>query len=262
MVNYTCLGYNKKIEFDNIKKVFKKRKEVSIILPTYNEEKNIENLVDKLRKEFKGINFEIVIVDDNSKDKTPKIIDELAKKGNLMALHRLTERGYFSAYLDGITIANGKYIITMDSDFSHPPKIAREFLKYKNKYDIVSGSRYMKGGEMDAPFFRKYGSTFLNKLCAFILGLNITDIAGDFHLMKKQKFNELEFKYKPAFGEFDFEWLYRANKKGFTIKEIPFRYNFREEGESAMGGGAAEAISLMKFALAYIKMALKLRFIG
>lgn len=262
MVNYVCIGYNKKKILDKLKKPFEVKKEVSIILPTYNEEKNIEKLVKELRKEFKKIDYEIVILDDNSKDKTPEIIDSLSKKGDVLAIHRYGRKGYFSAYQDAIFMANGKYVITMDSDLSHPPYIAKEFLKYKGEYDIISGSRYMKGGGIEAPFSRKYGSMFLNKFCAWILGLKLTDIAGDFHLMKKDKFIELEFKYNPVFGEFDFELLYRATKKGFKIKEIPFVYKFREEGESAMGMGANDALKLAKFAWAYIKMALRLRFLG
>lgn len=257
-----CVGYRKRIKLMELKKPFKIKKEVSIILPTYNEEKNIQILVEQLRKEFEGVDYEIVILDDNSKDKTPGIIDELAKKGDLFAIHRYEKKGYFSAYQDAIFMANGNYVITMDSDLSHPPAIAREFLKYKNKYDIVSGSRYMKDGGIEAPFSRKYGSMFLNKVCALIIGLKLTDIAGDFHLMKRNKFLELEFKYNPVFGEFDFELLYRAAQRGFSVKEIPFVYKFREEGESAMGMGANDALKLVKFAWAYFKMALKLRFMG
>ena len=262
MANYVCIGYGKKKKLNELKKPFNLRKEVSIILPTYNEEKNIKKLVEELRKEFKEVNYEIVILDDNSKDKTPVIIDKLSKEGNLLAIHRYGKKGYFSAYQDAIFMANGKYVLTMDSDLSHPPSIAREFLKYKEECDIVSGSRYMKGGGIEAPFTRKYGSMWLNKICALIIGLKLTDIAGDFHLMKKDKFLELEFKYAHVFGEFDFELLHRATQKGFSIKEIPFVYKFREEGESAMGSGANDAIKLTKFAWAYLKMALRLRFKG
>lgn len=262
MASYMCLGYGKKKEFDKLERPFNLKKEVSIILPTYNEEKNIKKLVEELRKEFKDVNYEIVILDDNSKDRTPEIIDKLAKNKDVLAIHRYEKKGYFSAYQDAIFMANGEHVITMDSDLSHPPLIAKEFLKYKNNYDIVSGSRYMEGGGMEAPFSRKYGSMFLNRICAWIIGLKLTDIAGDFHLMKRDKFLELEFKYLPIFGEFDFELLYRATQKGFKIKEIPFTYKFREEGESAMGMGANDALKLGKFAWAYLKMALRLRFMG
>jgi len=262
MAKYVCICGKKKKILSKLAQPFSFKKEFSIILPTYNEENNIKTLVKQLRIEFKGINYEIVILDDNSEDKTPEIMDNLAKKGDVLAIHRSGKKGYFSAYQDAIAMSNGKYIITMDSDLSHPAKTAREFLEYKDKYDIVSGSRYIEGGGMEAPFTRKYGSMYLNKLCALIMNIRLTDIAGDFHLMEKDKFNELEFKYEPKFGEFDFEWFYRAKRKGFSVKEIPFTYKFREEGESAMGSGILEAKSLIKFAWSYVKMALQLRFKG
>lgn len=262
MVRYVCLSGKKKKTLFEAKSPFNKSVEVSIILPTYNEEKNIDEMVKRLREQFKEESYEIVILDDNSKDKTPQIIDKLAEKSDILAIHRYDKKGYWSAYQDAIALSHGKYILTMDSDLSHPPKTA--FLLYQNrkKTDIVTGSRYMKEGRMEAPFFRKYGSEGLSKVCAIIAGLPYTDIAGDFHIMEKSKFNKLKFRYAPAFGEFDFEWLFRAKKLGFSNLEIPFTYKFREEGESAMGSGSADVLKLAKFALSYIKMALKLRFLG
>jgi len=262
MVKYICLSGKKRKNLSEAKSPFNRSVEVSIILPTYNEEKNIGEIVKQLREQFKGESYEIVILDDNSKDKTPKIIDKLAEKSDILAIHRYDKKGYWSAYQDAISLSHGKYILTMDSDLSHPPKTAFFLYQNRKKADIISGSRYMKSGGMEAPFFRKYGSEWLNKVCAIIAGLPYTDIAGDFHVMEKSKFNKLKFRYTPVFGEFDFEWLYRAKKLGFSNLEIPFTYKFREEGESAMGSGGADALKLMKFALAYVKMALKLRFIG
>mgnify|MGYP001569389853 CR=1 FL=1 len=262
MVNYICVSGKKKKTIFSPNSPFPRKVEVSIILPTYNEEANIAEIVKQLREQFKGESYEIVILDDNSKDKTPQIIDKLASKSDVLAVHRYDKKGYWSAYQDAISLSHGKYILTMDSDLSHPPKTARQLFDNKDKADIISGSRYMKEGGMMAPFFRKYGSEWLNKVCAIIAGLPYTDIAGDFHIMEKSKFNKLKFRYTPVFGEFDFEWLYRAKKLGFSNLEIPFTYKFREEGESAMGSGGADALKLAKFALAYLKMASKLRFMG
>ena len=80
--------------------------------------------------------------------------------------------------------------------------------------------------------------------------------------MKRSTFQSINFKYIPVFGEFDFELLYRSKQKGLTVKEIPSPYYYRTEGESAMGTGIDNALSLSKFALAYIKMAIKIRVKG
>lgn len=263
MVGYICVGYGKKVKFDEISECFDVQKEVSVVLPTYNEEGNIRRIVDALKEELKEIDLEIVIVDDNSKDKTPEIMDSLAKEEGIIALHRYSKKGIFSAIKDGVRVANGKYVVTMDSDFSHPPKVINELWKHKDAHHIVSGSRFSKGGGMEAPAGRKYGSMMINRFCAMILGVKQKDIAGGFHLIEKEKFEELDVGEDAVFGEFDFEIFYKAKKKGWKILEVPFVYRFREEGESKMGGESSSKISeimgLLRYAGIYFKKAFKVR---
>lgn len=259
MIHYRCFGYGIKKEMAIIKKCFNIKKDLSVVIPTYNEAGNIKKLIDSIKKELNGIDYEIVIVDDNSKDRTPEIIDELSKRERVLAVHRLGIRGIFSAIKDGIKISNGKYIVTMDSDFSHPPKVIPELWKYREDYDIISGSRFTKRGDMKAPISRKYGSLLINWVCAAILGIKEKDIAGGFHLMKRKTFERINPQLDAVFGEFDFEIFYKAKKLGFKIKEIPFTYNFREEGESKMGGSAPELFGLLKYAWIYFKRAIELR---
>jgi len=260
MKNYTCVGYDKKLEFDKPEPKFNQEKKISIILPTYNEEKNIKNLVMALRQSLRKTKykekFEIVVVDDNSKDRTPRIIDNLAEIGDFIAVHRNNHKGLFSAIQDGISISNGDFVLLMDSDFSHSPETIQEMVKHIDKYDLVSGSRFVEGGKMEAPFLRVLGSKVINGVCGKIMGMKIKDIAGGFHLIKKEKFNKLKFKYPSHFGEFDFELLYRAQKSGMKIKEIPFTYKFRQEGESKMGNLTGASFNAAK----YFKRALQLRF--
>jgi dolichol-phosphate mannosyltransferase len=262
MVSYICLQGKKKKTLTSPKPPFNKKPEVSIILPTYNEEENIEETTSQLRSLFKNESYEIVILDDNSKDKTPQIINRLALKGDVLAIHRKDKKGYWSAYQDAIALCHGKYILTMDADLSHPPKTAFALYKNRKEADIITASRFMKGGGMQAPFTRKFGSMFLNHFGKIVMSLPYTDISGDFHIMEKAKFNKIKFRYEHAFGDFDFEWLYRSKKLGFTNKDVPFTYIFREEGESAMGSGMKDAIKLLSFAWSYMKMAMKLRFKG
>jgi dolichol-phosphate mannosyltransferase len=259
MSNYIYQGYAKKKHSKSLIKPFKIKKEVSIIIPTYNEEKNVERLVNALcdvleKTKFKG-DFEIVIVDDNSKDKTPEIIDLLSGKKPVLAIHRYGKKGIFSAIWDGIYASNGKFVITMDGDFSHPPAMLPVLLEHREDYDIVSGSRFAKGGGMEAPFHRKYGGLLLNRICAFIIGVKQKDVAGGFHVIRKDKFLDIEFKYPSTFGEFDFELFYRAKKKGFSVKEVPFTYKFRDEGQSKM-------TNLSSYAVNYFMQAFRLRLKG
>jgi dolichol-phosphate mannosyltransferase len=235
------------------------KKQVSVVLPTYNEEGNIERLVKALSATLKNYDYEIVIVDDASKDKTPKIIDAYARKGTVVAVHRVGVKGIFSAIRDGIRIARGKTIVIMDADFSHPPAKVAELMRYAGDYDLVSGSRFAKGGGIKAPFTRRLATVLFNSVIRFILGLSITDWTGGFHAINKEKLKQLRFKYPATWGEFDLELLYRAKKKRFTIKEVPFYYNFREEGKSKSAEGFG---FLFGYALKYGLRALRLRVFG
>lgn len=253
MTYYECACKDKTCYSEKIKPCSTEEKDFSIVIPTYNEEKNIPKLVNSLNSELLGNNYNIIIVDDSSSDKTPDIINQLTKNHNVIALHRKGIKGIFSAIDDGINLSNSKIIVTMDADFSHPPKKVPELLEHIKKFDIVSASRFIINGGIEAPISRKYSTTILNKIIRIILGLRLTDYTGGFHAIKKSRFKQLNFKYKSIWGEFDMELFYRANKLGFRVKEIPFVYKFRTEGPS-------KSENLLKYAWVYFIRALRLRF--
>jgi len=257
VVKYIINGHGKKISSNSPSLVSINHVLLSVVIPTFNEEKNISKLAHKVKEVLDNTNFkdnyELIVVDDNSKDKTPEIIDQLAKNSNFIALHRLKDKGIFSAVVDGIKIANGKFVLTMDADFSHPPEIIPYILSYSKDYDIVSASRFIKGGGMESPFIRKIGSKILNRICGIIIGLKIRDLGGNFRLFNRKKFLELPLRYDSVFGEFGFEIFYRAKKLSYRVKEVPFTYHFRKEGKSKMG-------NLLKYGMAYLRRAFQLRF--
>ncbi len=260
MESYIFLGYGKRKETNRLKKVVSAKKEISVIIPAYNEAGNIEKIVKAVEENLKKTNFgksyEIIVVEDNSKDKTGEIIDKLAKKENFIALHRYGKKGLFSAVSDGILISNGKYILTLDADFSHPPELIPKMVKYAQKYDAVIASRYIKGGSMRAPFIRIYGSKILNWMCIFVAGLDVSDFGGQFRLFNKSKYEQIKFNTESRFAEYGIELFYRAKKLGFSVKEIPFVYKFREEGTSKMGN----MFKLPVLGFSYLRTAFKLRF--
>jgi dolichol-phosphate mannosyltransferase len=225
--------------------------DVSIVIPTYNEEGNIGRLIEEIAKNLKKFSFEIIVVDDASKDKTGELMDSYAKKYPVVAVHREGIRGVFSAQMDGTKIARGKFLGFMDADLSHPPAMLALMLKYPD-YDIVNASRYVKGGGEKAPFQRKFGSHMLNILCRILGGIKTKDITGVYHIINKKKFREITFKYPSLWGDFDIELFYRAEKQGFRIKEVPFMYVYRQEGMS-------KSFNLFRIAYVYSMKALKLR---
>ncbi|MEK6844001.1 MAG: glycosyltransferase [Nanoarchaeota archaeon] len=256
MAIYEYIGYKKTFEFDRIKKPYKISKDFSIVVPSYNEDENLKPLIRELKKvmaktKFKS-SYEIIIVDDNSNGKTREILKNFAKNGNFIALLR-NKKGIFTAVLDGIKIANGKYILTMDADLSHPPHLIPKMLSYINDYDIVIGSRYSKGGEMKSTFTRKWGGFFLNKICSFIIGTKVKDLGGNFRIFKKSAIDKIKFRYPCKFAEFGQELFYRAERLNFKIKEVPFIYRDRKEGKSKIGNIP------IKQAIHYLKRAFQLK---
>ena len=253
-MNYRYKGSGKILRFDSIPE-FKQNKSVSIILPTYNEERTIDRTVREIRTVLNKKNYEIVIVDDNSIDKTPKIIDDYSN-GDVTALHRYHKKGIFSAIVDGIKASRSNNVVIMDADFSHPPSMIPEMLKHLDENDIVSCSRFKKKGGVVAPFIPKYSTVVLNLMLRLILSdLGVTDFTGGFHAMKKDKFLALNIKYDSVWGEFDMELFHRAKKRNYKIKEVPFVYKFREEGKS-------KSDNYLKYAYYYWKMVLKLKLLG
>lgn len=119
---------------------------ISIIIPTLNEEKNIFKLYTAIKKKFKCKSYEIIYVDDDSSDRTQSKILSLKKhKKNVKFIFR-KEKNLSTAFLDGVKISKGKYVVLMDADLQHSPndinKLYNEITK--NNLDIVIGSRFLK----------------------------------------------------------------------------------------------------------------------
>lgn len=240
-----------------------KKRSVSVIVPTYNEEGNIGRLIGAISSSLSAASiddFEIVVVDDDSKDKTPEIMGGYAAAGKVAAVHRHGIRGIFSAIMDGVRVARSDVVVIMDADFSHPPAKIPALLKRMDEggFDIVSASRFTKGGGIEAPFSRKVSTMLFNSAIRLLMGGRITDWTGGFHAMRKDKLLALGFKYPAKWGEFDLELLYRVGKSGLKIAEVPFIYSFREEGQSK----SAEKLSFfIGYAWLYGRRAIQLRFL-
>lgn len=206
---------------------------VSVILPTYNESENIAALSESLLSILNShrIEGEVIIVDDNSPDGTGKIADTLSKRDSrVKVVHRPGKLGLATAISDGSRAASYEIIVTMDSDFSHPPRIIPKMVTTLDRADIVVGSRYVRGGRMEGPLHKIILSRMMNSFARWLLGLEVEDCTGGFHVLRKRLFQELDIK--SAGGEYDLELLYKAKKKGCIVEEIPFTYKYREKGES------------------------------
>jgi dolichol-phosphate mannosyltransferase len=214
------------------------RPEVSIIIPTYNESKNVIHVLESIDSNLPMvIATETIVVDDNSPDGTGKIVDEYIKNVKKLTghtvnvIHRKTKTSLSSAILRGIQQATGDTIVVMDSDLSHPPQIIPKMIETlkKSSCDIVVASRYVKGGSiLNWPFKRKLMSKLATKVAQKGLGLKINDPMSGFFAFKKQIIQGLKFD---AIGyKMLLEILVKT--KGASVKEIPYTFKDREHGSS------------------------------
>lgn len=237
-----------------------------IIIPTYNEIGNIKNTLNKI--ENLSVNFNIIIVDDNSPDGTAKlvntIIDSKKLKSKITLINRKEKNGLGSAYIEGFKKAlsqNYDYIFQLDCDGSHDPNELiklREMLINEHK-DIVVGSRYIKGiTVINWPLSRLLLSIFANIYVKIVTGLPVKDSTGGFNGYNKKALSSI-IKNKISFQGYAFQiqMKFIGYKLKYKIDEIPIIFKDREIGESKMSfkifGEAFYGIVLMKLKSFFVK---------
>lgn len=213
--------------------------ELSIVIPTYNEEENVRPLVQRIKESANGISFEIIFVDD-SDDRTPVIIQEMTfgSKEKIYLIHRQGEErqgGLSTAVIRRFREARGKYLCVMDADLQHPPEKAFEMVKKAeiSKADIVVASRYIKGGSYEglSGAWRKSVSVGLKEFTrlAFYPRLKkVTDPLSGFFLVRRKILKEE--KLDPLGFKILLEILMRCPWE--TVTEFPYHFSVRENGKS------------------------------
>lgn len=214
-----------------------------VVIPTYNEADNIRAMTDALFA--LGIQeLEILFVDDESPDGTGAIADELAVEhpGRLHVMHRTGLRGLGLAYLDGFKWAiehGADYIVQMDCDFSHSPEYIPQFLEHIQEYDVVVGSRYVKGGKTDERwgFGRWFLSWWANSVYTrLILGCKTKDTTAGFKCWRRETLEGigLDSCIRSRGYIFQVEMAYATEKMGYRVLEIPIYFPDRRIGQSKM----------------------------
>ncbi|CAN6613558.1 dolichol-phosphate mannosyltransferase [Trichomonascus vanleenenianus] len=215
----------------------------TVILPTYNERKNLPIIVWLLAKTFKEnkLDWEVIIVDDGSPDGTQDVAKQLIKVygDNVVLKPRPGKLGLGTAYVHGLQYATGNFVIIMDADFSHHPEAIPQFIaKQKEKdYDIVTGTRYAgDGGVYGWDLKRKLVSRGANFLSSLVLRPNVSDVTGSFRLYKKPVLEKIISETKSKGYVFQMEMMVRARANKFTIAEVPISFVDRLYGDSKLGG--------------------------
>lgn len=209
-----------------------------VIIPTYNEIENVQVLIPELMK--LDSQFDVLFVDDSSPDGTGPYISEIAKSNpRIYLLSRTKKEGLGKAYIAGFNwgLDKGYQTLTeMDADFSHRPVDLDAILKIADQHDVVIGSRYVPGGQtVNWGIIRKLisrGGSLYSKL---ILGFPTNDWTGGFNTWKRQVLIDIDLTSIQSNGySFQIELKYKAQKKGYKIKEYPIVFEDRRVGQSKM----------------------------
>ena len=213
-----------------------------VIIPTFNEADNLPKITAALF-DLQLPGLEILIVDDNSPDGTGQIADQLAQKypGVFHVLHRAGKMGLGTAYRQGFAWAiehGAGYIVQMDADFSHSPHYLHQFLAQMSNYDVVVGSRYVKGGKVEEKWsgWRWFLSWWANSVWVrLILGVKTKDTTAGFKCWSREALRQIELSRVNANGYvFQVEMCYLAEKLGLRILETPIYFEDRRIGRSKM----------------------------
>ena len=223
---------------------------VTIVVPTYNERLNIRPLVSLLENALTGIDWEVVFVDDDSPDGTADEVRELAKSiSNIRVIHRVGRRGLSGACIEGILSSAGPYVAVMDGDLQHDEKILPLMLDAfvsDLDLDLVIGSRNVHGGSSGNGLsrIRSWGSDFATWLARRLLKINVKDPMSGFFMIKLDSFREVVNELQSQGFKILTDVL-SASRGGWKVKEIPFIFKERQNGESKMDG----AVTLEYFGL-------------
>ena len=221
----------------------------SVILPTLNEVGHINSLIEDISNIFEkfNIDYEIIIVDDNSEDGTVKEVLKIINSRIKIHL-RKKKRNLVDSLNEGIGISKKKNIIWMDADYSHPPYYIEQFIKLKdrNNFDIIVCSRFLKESirYYNTQNKNKAGidflSNFLNKVCKIFLFSDFTDYTSGFICIRKKIIKNI--KLNGYYGDYFITLITRCKLANYSILEIPFEEKERASGNSKTTSGKINLI--------------------
>jgi dolichol-phosphate mannosyltransferase len=206
---------------------------INIVMPVYNEKENIGNTINEINHKIKSAHKIIIIYDFEEDNTLPPVKDLMMKQDNIFLLKNKYGRGVLNAIKTGFESVNEGAVLVMMADLSDDVSIVDEmFAKLNNGYDIVCGSRYMKGGkQIGGPILKKSMSRLAGISLHFLAGLPTRDATNSFKMYSADVLQNIEIESSGGF-ELGMEIVIKAHKRGYKITEVPSIWRDREAGES------------------------------
>ena len=209
--------------------------ELSIIAPTYNEVENLEALVAEVGSALRGIEYEILICDDDSPDRTWARAEEIGRRDpRVRVLRRTKDRGLARAVVDGFTHARGKAVACIDADLQHDPAILPRMLQaLRDGAELVVASRYVPGGgTANWNWRRRFTSWVAARMADYSLGVPLHDPMSGYFLLRRADFLPLRHKLNP--DGFKILLEIAAQLQPARVCEVPYTFRLRQAGKSKL----------------------------
>ena len=206
--------------------------QLSIVLPAHNEADNLPILIRDVTNYMMGLgwNYEIIVVNDGSTDRTKEVLETLQRTdSHIKAVHHPKNRGYGATLRSGFSLATKEWIFFMDSDRQFNIQEMSKLAEHVDKYDIVIGYRKDRQDHL----IRRINAGIFNMAVNLLFGLWIRDIDCAFKLLRREIVNKANLESNGAL--INTELLVRAKKLGYRIKQIPITHYPRLSGESSGG---------------------------
>ena len=210
-------------------------KKILIFAATYNEAGNIKNFIEKILE--LNINLDLLIIDDNSPDKTWEIVNNYKKNNkNIVLIKRKGKEGLDTAHKFAFNYAkehNYNYLVTLDADLSHDPTKIPDFLEELKDEPFVIGSRYIKDGKNEMKLKRYILSFVGNKIIKFVRGINCDEFTSAYRAFNLDMLKNFDIDDVSSRGySFFMETVYLVDSAGYNIKQIPIKFYDRLKGVS------------------------------
>lgn len=206
---------------------------LSVILPTYNEAENIRALLKEVTEALQGVAHEIIVVDDDSPDKTWQVADRAP--GKVRVIRRIGHRGLSSAVVEGFEAAKGDVLAVMDGDGQHDPSILPKMnTLIRKQHGLVLGSRYIEGGSVEGWVESRHFMSRVATACGtLVCSHKVSDPMSGFFAIDQKLFARIKKRLKPRGFKILLEivsWL----PEGTTVSEVPLVFRLRKAGKSKL----------------------------
>jgi dolichol-phosphate mannosyltransferase len=210
---------------------------LTVVVPTLNEEGNIAALVEKLRHALHGVDWEVTFVDDDSRDGTRSVVNELARiDGRVRLVHRIGRRGLASACIEGVQTSTAPFVAIMDADLQHDESLLPRMLEtlLAGDVDVVVGSRYVSGGDVAGWDPRRARmSRLATRLALLILKHPVADPMSGFFMLRREAF-DASVRELSAVGFKILIDILASAERPLRVKELPYHFRDRVAGESKL----------------------------